>query len=148
MQWNLSQDEHGHIVFPNPNGDDAILHRPSTQSTDSSVTATKTFSFGFALQHSFAVETPTVCGLDVREDTRCDDARSLLFGDSTSVGQICSIAEAVTTNPETALPELLPDNMPGTCCLDNVGTLQNFGERVSHASLSLVILVLNHINFF
>ena len=142
-QWNLAQDKHGHIAFPNPNGDDAIVHdrEKSSQETTyiSSVTASADLQGGITFQHSFSVNTPRQCGLDVREDTRCDDARSLLFGKSTSVGQICSIAEAVTTNPETALSEFLPNNMPGTCCLDNVGTLRNFGERVSHASLSIFL---------
>lgn len=95
------------------------------------------------------MNTPRDCGLDVREDTRCDDARSILFGKSASVGQICSIAEAVTTNPDTGLSELLPDNMPGTCCLDNVETLQNFGEQVSDQCcvLSLNSRLLKPISF-
>ena len=67
-------------------------------------------------------EKPKMCALDVMKDSRCDDARSLLVGRSTSVGQTCSIAKAVSADPS---------KMPGTCCLDDIKTLQNFGERVS-----------------
>lgn len=134
-QWNLAQDKGGRIAFPNPGGDDALLHRQLGASEISLVETSIQLQGNIDFKHSFNVEKPRECGLDVREDTRCDDARSLLFGKSTSVGQICSIAEAVTTDSDTREPKLVPDNMPGTCCLDNVNTLENFGQRVSDANI-------------
>lgn len=133
-KWNLLQDSHGQIHFPNPNPEGAIAHRDSNPSSRyrSDVTISALY-FDYPLEYTLQINTPTECSLDVRNDTRCDDAKSLLFGESTSVGQICSIAEAVTTNPDTALPELLPDNMPGTCCLDKTTTFENFGERVRNS---------------
>ena len=138
-QWNLVRDKHGHIVFPNPSTDALLIYKENgRKSYQSSVTASAVLQGGKVFEHSFNVETPRTCGLDVREDTRCDDTRSLLFGNSTSVGQICSVAEAVKNDPDTG--EVNPDNMPGFCCLDNVKTLQNFGERVSEKNQLFSIL--------
>ena len=70
----------------------------------------KTFTYTFELK----VKKPQVCALDVREDTRCDDARTLLFGNKTSVGQICSIADTVIEHGKGQ--EL--QNIGGGLCLD------------------------------
>ena len=86
----------------------------------------------YSFSHSVTISRPSVCGLNVQNDTRCDDARTTLFGASTSVGQICSVADAVLpVHPETNTRTAKPENMPGTCCLDNVKTAANFGESVS-----------------
>ena len=130
--WRLSQDpQHGTITFddPSPSGAldhivdqssrvlDQVKHSPTL-----SATANNGEKITYDFSHTVEVSRPELCGLDTREDDRCDVARAVLFGNSTSVGQICSIAEAVTIDP---------NNMPGSCCLDNVLTLENFGERVS-----------------
>ena len=122
--WNLVRNRHGLVEFPNPKPTGAIIHREGSLGTsfNSKAAIKTTFPNGYRFEHEFDVDTPTDCGLDVREDTRCDDARTLLFGESTSVGQICSIADAVTVDP---------NNMPGICCLDGITTTRNFGERVS-----------------
>ena len=136
--WNLLQDpQHGTVTFPDPSPDGALVHidDPSSNITDTVVFNTTLSADGadFDFEHTVEVSRPKLCGLDTREDGRCDVVRAVLFGNSTSVGQICSIAEAVTTNPDTGEYERLPENMPGSCCLDNVDTLENFGERVSGA---------------
>ena len=96
--WNLSPpDRHGYVSFPNPNPDEALSHILEDPNTYESSDVQFSTSFGDAynFQHTFAVLKPQICGLNVKEDTRCDDAKNLLFGLSTSVGQICSISEAV-----------------------------------------------------
>ena len=136
--WRLLQDpRHGTVTFPDPSPGEALIHIADASSrVRDNVTHHTTLSVGgvdFYFEHTVRVSRPKLCGLDTREDDRCDVARSVLFGKSTSVGQICSIAEAMTTNPETEEYEWRPENMPGSCCLDNVDTLENFGERVSGA---------------
>lgn len=95
-RWNLSPpDRHGFVSFPNPT-DDALSHileDPNT--TEDSEVYFSTLIGGYNFQHTFNVSKPQICGLNVQNDTRCDDAKDLLFGPSTSVGQICSISEAV-----------------------------------------------------
>ena len=127
--WRLSQDpQHGTIFFDDPSPNGALDHivDPSSSVVDHvehnrHFSVTK-YGIEYDFFHTVEVSRPKLCGLDTREDDRCDVARAVLFGNSTSVGQICSIAEAVMIDP---------NNMPGSCCLDNVLTLENFGERVS-----------------
>ena len=135
-QWNLSQNRHGIKEFaPGVETNNALSHRTGDsaevdQTIPFSLTLTSGSSYTFS--HAVTISRPKLCGLDVRSDTRCDDARTALFGGSTSVGQICSVADAVLfVDPETGSTTPQPDNMPGTCCLDNVKTTANFGESVS-----------------
>ena len=58
-----------------------------------------------------------------KEDVRCDTAMSLIFGDTASVGQICSVASAVS--------EEGADRMPGRCCLDTPKSVGNLATKVS-----------------
>lgn len=127
--WNLdSTSKHGFKEFSKtgPNGTettDPIIHRRPTEIILSEYTHSTTFgTLNKPVDIPFNIARPSTCALNVREDTRCDVARSVLFGESASVGQICSIADAVTLDP---------NNMPGTCCLDTTRTLENFGEQVS-----------------
>lgn len=125
------------MTFPDPSPGGALDHIGDLSSSVlDNVTHRTTLEAGvddFYFEHTVKVLRPKLCGLDTREDDRCDVARAVLFGKITSVGQICSIAEAVTTNPETGEYERRPENMPGSCCLDNVDTLESFGDRVSRA---------------
>ena len=136
-QWNLTKNHHGIKEFaPGVETNNALVHR-----TDDSANVTQTFpndwtlssgSSSHTFSHTVVISRPKLCGLDVQNDTRCDDARTALFGASTSVGQICSVAGATLfVDPETGSKIPQPDNMPGTCCLDNVKTTANFGESVS-----------------
>ena len=136
--WRLLKDpQHGTVTFPDPSPDGALVHidDPSSTINDTVPFDAKLIAGDdeFYFEYTVEVSRPKLCGLDTREDDRCDVARAVLFGNSTSVGQICSIAEAVTTNPDTGEYERRPENMPGSCCLDNVDTWENFGERVSGA---------------
>ena len=136
--WRLLKDpQHGTVTFPDPSPDGALVHidDPSSTINDTVVFETTLSADGvdFYFEHTVKVSRPKLCGLDTREDSRCDDTRAVLFGSKTSVGQICSIAEAVTTNSDSGEYEWLPENMPGSCCLDNVDTFEIFGERVSGA---------------
>ena len=228
-KWNYGVDQHGHIDFPDPSPKSALLQRTDSSSDSSDVLLPVEYTLksvsgnNFTDTFKFNVKKPQVCALDVQKDTRCDDARTLLFGNKTSVGQICSIADTVidigkgqelqniggglcldvdvnqlkadgatvqawscngapqqqwTLDANGALrnggglcldvdmssgpsairtnginvqiwscndalqqawkfntngDKLLPDNMPGTCCLDNVKTLQNFGDQVRYS---------------
>lgn len=124
--WDLTTDRHGHRTFSDPSMP-FFVHKKNIADPKRYITVKAHGIF----EHEFEVDLPQdFCGLEVYADNRCDDARRVLFGDSTSVGQICSIADAVAENG--------PDNMPGTCCLDNVKTLENFGEKVSARSLVLL----------
>lgn len=128
-QWSFSQDSHGILSFGPDTTHNGWLGHDQAQSTKS---VNITFSTDLHLNLdpplwlNITVEKPKKCGVDVLKDPFCDDARSLLVGRSTSVGQTCSIAKAVSEDPS---------KIPGTCCLDNVKTLQNFGERVSRLFL-------------
>ena len=125
------------MTFPDPSPVGALDHIGDLSSSvnDTVVFETTLSADGvdFYFEHTVKVSRPKLCGLDTREDSRCDDTRAVLFGSKTSVGQICSIAEAVTTNSDSGEYEWLPENMPGSCCLDNVDTFEIFGERVSGA---------------
>lgn len=136
-QWNLSKNRHGIKEFaPGEETNNTLVHRD-----DGSANVTQAFpkdwtlssgSSSYTFSHTVDISRPKLCGLDVQNDTRCDDARATLFGASTSVGQICSVAGAVLfVDPETGSKTPQPDNMPGTCCLDNVKSTANFGESVS-----------------
>lgn len=139
-QWNLSQNRHGVKEFaPGVEINNALVHRTDdsadvkdTLTPDPWTLSNEDASLSYTFSHTVTIIRPKLCGLDVQDDTRCDDARATLFGASTSVGQICSVADAVlSVCPETEITTPLPDNMPGTCCLDNVKTTANFGESVS-----------------
>jgi hypothetical protein len=58
-------------------------------------------------------------------DIDFDVASALVFGNGTSVGEICSIADAVTANNESTIP--------GNCCIDAplASSDQNWGSKVS-----------------
>jgi hypothetical protein len=58
-------------------------------------------------------------------DIDLDVASALVFGNGTSVGEICSIADAVTANNESTIP--------GYCCIDAplASSDQNWGSKVS-----------------
>ena len=145
-RWNLQQDQrHGTEAFAqNSERTDALKHINDDDTNDgsSSEDITHSTALGTNTQdlftHTITISKPKICGLDIEEDPRCDTAKAVLFGESTSVGQICSIAEAVRPfDPDSGTYRSIPENMPGTCCLDNVKTLETFGERVSFASISV-----------
>ena len=122
-EWSFSQDDHGIMSFgPNPAHDGWLRHVGSTELVKIPFSSDLHLALDPPLSLNITAEKPKMCGIDVLKHSFCDDARSLLVGRSTSVGQTCSIADAVSVDP---------DKMPGTCCLDNVKTLQNYGERVS-----------------
>ena len=145
-KWNLWKDpQHGWEVFsPGTEESNALDHIGDDESdffsTDISFSTTFSGKLTEPFVHSVSIKKPKICSLDTREDSRCDNARSVLFGASASVGQICSIAEAV--RPLDPAVASTPNNMPGTCCLDNIKTLKNFGERVSllHCRISCASL--------
>jgi len=54
-------------------------------------------------------------------DSLYEDAMALLFGNGTSVGQVCSVAKAITKNGW--------NSMPGSCCLDSAFSPSHFGFK-------------------
>ena len=95
------------------------------------------FSLG-PMSDSYTRDVPT-CGpfaWKYREDVRCDTAMSLIFGDTTSVGQICSVASAVS--------EKGPERMPGRCCLDTPKSAGNLAMKVSITAALFKMIRLEH----
>ena len=62
----------------------------------------------------------------ISSSTFFDESIALLFGNGTTVGQVCAYARALTANP----PEV--DNIPGFCCLDAPYQADDWGEIVSN----------------
>ena len=69
-------------------------------------------------------------GLDdqgLSSSTFFDESIALLFGNGTTVGQVCAYARALT-----ATPEPIVDDIPGFCCLDAPYQADDWGEIVSN----------------
>ena len=60
------------------------------------------------------------------ERSTFDDSIALIFGNKTTIGQVCSYSRA--------LQEGIVDDIPGFCCLDAPYESNNWGETVSKIS--------------
>lgn len=63
----------------------------------------------------------------ISSSTFFDESIALLFGNGTTVGQVCAYARALT-----ATPEPIVDDIPGFCCLDAPYQADDWGEIVSN----------------
>ena len=89
------------------------------------------FDIKFFFEKEYTVRMPSACAasrIPGTDNTKCDDAKALLFGEEASVGHICSVAKAVKEDA---------NQMPGKCCLDNSITSRKFGEKVCRLPLLL-----------
>ena len=60
-----------------------------------------------------------------------DTMTNLLFGNKTTIGQVCSYAHAMTTVVDETKNEMLANDLPGFCCLDSPDDTEWWGEKYS-----------------